>query len=138
MEGARQSARDVGDDAAFSAMTRRLAEACLDGGDAGQACNLLQEVIDAHPDDVEARILRTKALVRISDRRQALSDIEQIAELLPSRCKRRVDGDAAQWCAAALLQIAPERADLIRRFRAMSTPPMTKRKRTLPVPSKSR
>jgi outer membrane protein assembly factor BamB/tetratricopeptide (TPR) repeat protein len=131
LEGLRQAARAMVDDATYSETTRKLAELALEGGEAAQAANLLQELLTSSPDDLEARVLRAKALARLADREGAVKELERIATLLPLPCRRRQERAAAAWCREALARLAPDRSDLLRRFRAMTDGAPRGRKRAL-------
>ena len=131
LEGLRQATKIQGDEEGFSDTSQRRAEQALEGGDAVQASAILHELLEARPDALDARILRTKALVRLGDRAQALEEIERVAQLLPSRAKRRSDREAASWALETLAHLAPDRADLSRRFRSMTGGDPVKRRRAV-------
>lgn len=117
LEGLRQAARLLGDAAGFSGTTRSLAERALEAGDAGHASAILHELITAFPEDVPARLLRTKALSRLGDRAQAIEELERLADLLPTPCRKRADREAAAYVRDTLPHLAPDQTDLLRRFR---------------------
>src|SRR5439155_19957791 len=112
-----------------SETTRRLAELAIEDGEAGQAAALLQELLEVQPADVEGRVLRAKALARLADRSQAVAELERIADLLPNPCRRKADRAAASWCRETLAHLAPDRSDLLRRFRTMTEAPEAARRR---------
>ena len=89
----------------------------MEAEDFGLASSLLQEVLVTAPDDFDVRMLRTKALVRLGDRVQALEEFERLAGHLPNPCKRRADREAVSWCRDTITHLAPERSDLLRAFR---------------------
>ncbi len=117
LEGLRQAARLLGDAAGFSSTTRSLAESALEADDAGHASTILQELIAAYPEDVPARLLRTKALSRLGDRAQAIEELKRLADLLPTPCRKRADREAAEYVRDTLPHLAPDETDLLRRFR---------------------
>ena len=118
IEGLRQAAKLLGDAAGFSSTTRTLAEMALEAGDAVQASTILKELISAYPEDVAARLLRTKALARLGDRVQAAEELERLADLLPTPCRRKADRDAAEYVRDTLPHLLPEHHELLDRFRA--------------------
>jgi tetratricopeptide (TPR) repeat protein len=119
MEGVRAAARAVPDPETFAHATFQLAETAMQEGETARASVVLQELLAVAPDDVRARLLRARALVRLGDRVQAVSEIETVVGRLPAACKRRIDADVARRCREALLQVAPERSDLLRSLRTM-------------------
>jgi tetratricopeptide (TPR) repeat protein/outer membrane protein assembly factor BamB len=133
LEGLRDAARALGDAEGFAKTTQALAADALGAGDAGRAASLLHELLEANPTDVQTRVLRTKALVRLGDRAQAIEEFERIAEALPKRCKRRSERDLATYCGDTLSRLAPDRSDLLRRFRSMLEAPTSVRRRVLIV-----
>ncbi len=129
LEGLRQSAKALGDEATFSDATRKLAQDALDAGDATQASVYAQEVLVSQPGDVEARIVKTRALIHLGEKGQAVEEIERIAGLLPEPCRKKADRVAATWCRDAIAQMAPDRSDLLRSLRERSEPPASTKKR---------
>ena len=117
LDGLRQAARLLGDAAGFSTTTRSLAELALDEGDPAQASSILKELILAFPEDIPARLLRTKALAKLGDRAQAAEELEKLADLLPTPCRKKSDRDAAAYVRDTLPHLLPDHGDLLRRFR---------------------
>ncbi len=122
LDGLREAAAAMGDAEGCAAVTRRLAEALVEAGDAGGASLILHELLVSTPADIEARVLRSKALVRLADRAQAVEEIERISGLLPTPCRKRAHRDAARFCRDTIGHLAPERTDLLRAFQAMVDP----------------
>ena len=117
LDGLRIAAKDLGDGEGYVKATRDLAERALEAGDAAAANTVLLEAIEAFPEDVAARILHTKALMRLGDKARAIQEFERLAELLPVPCRRRADREAATWCRETLPHLVPDRSDLLRAFR---------------------
>jgi tetratricopeptide (TPR) repeat protein len=119
LEGLRDAARAMGDNDALTATTHALAEQAMESGETAQASLILHDLLSFFPENVPARVLRAKALVRLADRAQAIEELERVADSLPVACRLRADMDAARQCRDLLSQVAPERSDLLRRFRTM-------------------
>jgi outer membrane protein assembly factor BamB len=129
IDGLRQSARIAGDEEAFAEASRALAENAIDDADPGLAAAVLQELLEARPGDVAARVLRAKALVRVGDRGTAIEEFARLAEQMPMPCRKRADREAALWCRDTVAHLAPDRGDLLRRFREMLDPRATRGRR---------
>ncbi len=133
LDGLRIAAKDLGDGEGYVKATRDLAERALEAGDAASANAVLAEAVEAFPEDVAARILRTKALMRLGDKAHAIQEFERLAELLPVPCRRRADREAAGWCRETLPHLVPDRSDLLRAFRERLEGKTHGRKRALIV-----
>lgn len=133
LEGLRDAARALDDQDAFAKTSRELAEAAMAAGDAAQAATWLQELLEVRPDDLDARLLRTKAVVRLGERAQAVRELEILADALPSPCKTRVERAVAAYGRETVAQLAPERTDLLRRFSGVAEATTGRRRRVVIV-----
>ncbi|HVG94770.1 MAG TPA: PQQ-binding-like beta-propeller repeat protein [Planctomycetota bacterium] len=118
LEGLRAAARELGDETAYSSTSRELAAAALESGDGARAAAILVDLLATKSDDVAARVLLAKALVRAGERDRAVREMARLAQALPTPCRRRADREAATFCRDAVLHLAPDRTDLLRQFRA--------------------
>ncbi|MFO0934036.1 MAG: DUF4388 domain-containing protein [Planctomycetota bacterium] len=123
LDGKRQAARAMGDLDEFARSTRTVASADLDADDAPHAADILGELLALRPDDVEARLLRTKALTRAGRRDDAVVEFGHLADSLPKRCTRRLEREAATYARSTLAHLAPEETELLTRFQRMLDAP---------------
>ncbi|MDJ0974793.1 MAG: PQQ-binding-like beta-propeller repeat protein [Planctomycetota bacterium] len=118
--GLRMSAEAVGDERAFARATMTLAQAALEHEDEDRAARLGDDLVRADPRNVEAHVLRARAMVKVGHREGFLESADAVAHLLGSRARRKQDRDAANYFRDVLPQIAPERSDLLRRYRTLT------------------
>jgi len=128
LDGRRQAARAMGDLDEFARATRTVAAADLEADDAPHAADILGELLALRPDDLEARLLRTKALTRAGRRDDAVAEFARLADALPKRCVRRLEREAATYARSTLTHLAPEETLLLVRFQRMLDAPERSRR----------
>lgn len=120
LAGMRLAAQAVGDERAYARATLSLAQAALDGDDEDRAVRLGDDLCRADPSNVEAHVIRARAMVRAGNREGFIESADAVAGLLGKRARRKQDREAANYFRDSVASIAPDRADLMRRFRAVT------------------
>ena len=125
----RDAAEAAGDVQAFATGTIRMAEAAMKDGEPESAARLLEPLVAAQPSGLSIRVQYAKALVKCNDHDGVVSEAEAVLKLLGRKCKRRDERETASFFREAVAGIAPERTDLLRKFRSLTEVESTKGKR---------
>jgi outer membrane protein assembly factor BamB/tetratricopeptide (TPR) repeat protein len=120
LTGLRLAAEASGDAEALLDATLQLAEAALARDEAPRAVQLLTPHLGQSTVPLRLRVLFGRALVRTSHREGVVAQAEAVADLLGGRCRKREEREAAAFFRDAVAGVAPERGDLLRRFRALA------------------
>ncbi len=116
----RAAADSAGDTQQYRRSTLELARAALDADEAEKATELLEPLLQTSDAPVAARVLRARAYVRLKDRDAVVREAEAAADALGTRARRKEDKEAARFFRDAIATLAPERSDLLRRFRSLT------------------
>ena len=116
----RDAAEAAGDVQAFAMGTIRMAEAAMQEGEPEAAARLLEPLVAAQPKGLSTRVQYTKALIKCSDHDGVVAQAEAALGLLGRRCTRRDERETASFFREAVAGVAPERTDLLRRFRSLT------------------
>ncbi len=120
LTGLRLAAEACGDGPEYMAATTRIAELAMNEDDHERAARLTLELCANNPESLEAHVLRARALVQLNDRENLVQVAQAVIPLLGPTCRRKQDRDAASFFRGAIAHMAPERGDLLRRFRTLS------------------
>lgn len=133
LEGLRAASAQLDDAGLWTSATLRMAQAATDDGDPRQAAALAAEVLERHPNDLGALLVRARALTVLKDREGVTQTAEAVLAAVGKRATRRVELEAAAFCRDAVALLAPERSDLLRSLRAVSEKRAGNRRRAVLV-----
>jgi outer membrane protein assembly factor BamB/tetratricopeptide (TPR) repeat protein len=120
LSGIRMAAEAAGDTQQLAESTLQLAEVALERDEAHRAAQILTAVVNRPDAPLEAHLLRARAFVRMNDRDGIITEAESVSRMLGARLKKREHRSVASFFRDAVASLAPERSDLLRRFRSLS------------------
>ncbi len=113
--------RSRGDTDLHTRATIQLAAGALKDDEPQRAAQLFSRVVSDAEAPLAARILHARALVRLRDRDGLMTEAEAAAAQLGTKAKTREERDAADYFRDAVATLVPERGDLLRHFRSLSS-----------------
>ncbi len=130
LAGLQVAAEATGDDAVYADSTLLAAQAALDEDEVDKALDLLSPLVASDPGNVAAHLLRARALVMTENTEELLEHAEVVGQHLSrGGMKTKQERDAAAFFREALAEVAPDRGDLLERFRTLHVGSHGKRKR---------
>ncbi len=96
-----------------------LAKAALAADEAERAAEVLEPIVAASDAPLVARVLRARALIRLKAPDALVAEAEAAAASMGRRARRKEEKEAAAFFRDAIATLAPERSDLLKRFRIL-------------------
>ena len=129
LAGLRVTAEATGDSDALVDGTLLTAQSRLDEGNVDEALRLLEPLTRSHQSNMAVHLLRARALVQSEKRDEFFEQAEIVGEVLTREgCRTPLDRELVQYFRDTIVQLAPDRGDLLERFRAIYDPRRLKRR----------
>ncbi len=129
LAGLRMAAEAAGDNDTLVDSTLLNAQTKLDEGDADEALTLLEALEKTHPANMSVHLLRARALVQSQKRTEFFEHAEAVGRVLASEgCRSKADREAVDFFRETIAHLAPDRGDLLERFRTIYDPRNRKRR----------
>jgi len=129
LAGLRIAAEAAGDNDAIVESTLLTAQTKLDEEQPLEALALLEALQATHPTNMAAHLLRARALVQSEKRAEFFEHAEAVGRVLASGgCRSKADREAAEFFRDTITELAPDRGDLIERFRTIYDPRKSQRR----------
>jgi outer membrane protein assembly factor BamB len=118
----RAAAAAAGDRVAYAESALIGARAALEGEQPARARTILEALLAEDPDQLEAHRLRARALVVTGDRDGLVDAAMAVADAVSRSSRRQTARDLAGYFGQVIADVAPERGDLLERFRLLAAP----------------
>lgn len=133
LAGLRVAAEGAGDNDALVDGTLLTAQTKLDEGEADAALEMLEPLIGSHPNNMAVHLLRARALVQSEKRSEFFEQAELVGQVLSrDGVQSQADREVAEFFRETIAHMAPDRGDLLERFRTVYDP-RRRRRRTVAV-----
>jgi len=130
LAGLRLASEATGNNDSLVDGTLLIAQTKVDEGAAEEALELLAPVALSHPDNIGLHLLKARALVMLEKRSELLEQAELVGQVLGrDGCQTSVDREAVEFFRTAIESVAPDRGDLLERFRSLYDPRKARRRR---------
>ncbi|MFV1958627.1 MAG: DUF4388 domain-containing protein, partial [Planctomycetota bacterium] len=114
-----QAAGQAGDAQQYQRSALELARSALEADEPERTLELLQPLTEGPDTPLPVRVLRARALVRLKNHDGLVSEAEAAAASMGRRARKRDEKEAANFFRDAIAALAPERSDLLKRFRTL-------------------
>ena len=114
-----KAADAAGNDDVYRRSALDLARAALDADEAERAAEILEPIVTGPDAPLAARVLRARALIRLKSPDALVAEAEAAAAAMGRRARRKEEKEAAAFFRDAIATLAPERSDLLKRFRIL-------------------
>ncbi|MDF1700432.1 MAG: PEGA domain-containing protein, partial [Planctomycetota bacterium] len=129
LAGMRLAAEAAGDSDALVDGTLLTAQTKLDEGQPAVALEMLDPLIASHPSNMAVHLLRARALVQSEKRTEFFEQAEAIGQVLSrDGVKSATDREVAEFFRETIAHLAPDRGDLLERFRSLYDPRLARRR----------
>lgn len=129
LAGLRLAAEAAGDNDALVEGTLLTAQTKLDEGEAAAALEMLEPLLTTHPDNMAVHLLRARALVHTEKRSEFFEQAEVVGQVLSREgVHSATDRQVAEFFRETIAHLAPDRGDLLERFRTLYDPRSRRRR----------
>lgn len=130
LAGMRIAAEAAGDTDALLDSTLLTAQTKLDEGLADEALELIAPLRETHAANMGVHLLHARALVQAEKRQEFFQHAEAVGRVLANEgCHSNVDREAVEFFRETITHLAPDRGDLLERFRSIYDPRRTRRRK---------
>ena len=130
MAGLKLASEAAGDNDSLVDGTLLVAQTKIDEGDAASALEMLVPLLDTYPENMALHLLHARSLVMLEKRSELLEQAEIVGQVLGrDRTLSQSDKEAVEFFKTAIADVAPDRGDLLERFRALYDPRRARRQR---------
>ena len=130
LAGMRVAAEAAGDTDALLGSTLLTAQTKLDEGHVEEALELIAPLRETHSANMTVHLLYARALVQGEKRAEFFQHAEAVGRVLANEgCHTNVDREAVAFFRETITHLAPDRGDLIERFRSIYDPRSSRRRR---------
>jgi len=130
LAGMRVAAEAAGDSDALLDSTLLTAQTKLDEGLVDEALELLAPLRDTYGANMKVHLLYARALVQGEKRAEFFQHAEAVGRVLANEgCHTNVDREAVEYFRETITYLAPDRGDLIERFRSIYDPRSSRHRR---------
>jgi outer membrane protein assembly factor BamB len=130
LAGLQLAAQATGDNDSLVDGALLMAQTRLDEGQAADALEILVPVLETYPSNMGLHLMRARALVMLEKRSELLEQAELVGKVLGrDGSLTQVDKEAVVFFKTAIESVAPDRGDLLERFRSLYDPRRARRRR---------
>ena len=129
LAGLRLAAEAAGDNDALVDGTLLTAQTKLDEGEGDAALEMLEPLLTTHPGNMAVHLLRARALMQSEKRSEFFEQAEVVGQVLSREgVQSQTDREVAEFFRETIAHLAPDRGDLLERFRTLYDPSRRRRR----------